>query len=67
MIRDAYKPERLAVSTVKELTVLPLGGKSSDEYRLTPVELYELAKRNSPRRNSKPPASISTSCWRSGT
>ena len=28
MIRDAYKPERLAVSTVKELTVLPLGSKA---------------------------------------
>ncbi len=53
MIRDAYKPERLAVSTVKELTVLPLGGKSSDEYRLTPVELYELAKREFAKKELK--------------
>ena len=53
MIRDAYKPESLAVSTVKELTVLPLGGKSADAYQLTPVELYELAKREFAKKEFK--------------
>jgi hypothetical protein len=45
IIRDAYRPDQLAVSTTKELSVLPLGEKSKDEYRLTPVELFELGKR----------------------
>ena len=46
IIRDAYRPDRLAVSTPKELTVLALGAKSSDEYKLSPVEMYELGKRH---------------------
>ncbi len=34
------------MSKPKALTVLPLGGKSNDTYRFTPVELYELGKRH---------------------
>lgn len=45
IIRNAYRPEQLAVSELKTLTVLPLGENSSDEYRLTPRELYEFGKR----------------------
>jgi tetratricopeptide (TPR) repeat protein len=45
IIRNAYRPDQLAVSELKSLEVLPLGQKSSDEYRLTPRELYELGKR----------------------
>lgn len=42
VVRDAYRPEQLAVATPKLLAVLQLGAKSSDRYRLTPRELYEL-------------------------
>jgi tetratricopeptide (TPR) repeat protein len=45
IIRNAYRPDQLAVSELKNLSVLPLGAKSNDEYRLTPRELYELGKR----------------------
>jgi uncharacterized protein YfaS (alpha-2-macroglobulin family)/TolA-binding protein len=45
MLRDAYRPERLSVSAPATLTVLPLGEKSKDDYRLTPRELFELGKR----------------------
>jgi len=45
-IRNAYRPEQLAVFEPKPLEVLPLGATSSDEYRLTPQELYELGKRH---------------------
>ncbi|NQT40728.1 MAG: tetratricopeptide repeat protein, partial [Planctomycetes bacterium] len=46
VIRDAYRPDRLAVSTPKSLTVLPTGSKSVDKYRLSPQELFELGKRH---------------------
>ena len=42
VVRNAHRPEQLAVSTPKPLTVLPLGAKSADPYRLTPRELFEL-------------------------
>jgi tetratricopeptide (TPR) repeat protein len=44
VIRNAHRPEQLVVSKPKSLGVLPLGGKSADEYKLTPQELYELGK-----------------------
>jgi len=44
VIRNAHRPEQLVVSQPKSLAVLPLGEKSSDKYRLTPQELYELGK-----------------------
>ena len=44
VIRNAHRPEQLVVSKSKSLSVLPLGGKSADEYKLTPQELYELGK-----------------------
>jgi outer membrane protein assembly factor BamD (BamD/ComL family) len=45
VVRNAYRPEQLAVAAAKPLEVLPLGAASSDPYRLTPQELYELGKR----------------------
>jgi uncharacterized protein YfaS (alpha-2-macroglobulin family)/TolA-binding protein len=45
VIRDAYRPDRVAVSEPKALAVLPLGEASGDEYRLSPQELYELGRR----------------------
>ena len=45
-IRNAYQPDQLVVSEPKPLVMLPVGAESSDEYRLTPQELYELGKRN---------------------
>ena len=44
VIRDAYQPGRLAVAKAKSLSVLPLGAKSKDAYRLTPTELYSLGQ-----------------------
>ncbi len=50
-VRNAYRPEQLAVAQAKSLTVLPLGEKSNDQYRLTPQELYELGKRQFAKHN----------------
>lgn len=43
-LRNAYRPEQLAVAAPAALAVLPLGAKSADPYRLTPRELFELGK-----------------------
>ncbi len=44
MIRNAYRPNELAVGEVKTLAVLARDGESKDKYRLTPRELFELGK-----------------------
>lgn len=44
LLRDAYRLDHMAVAKAQELKVLPLGGKSEDKYRLTPMELYELGR-----------------------
>ncbi len=44
VVRDAYRPAKLAVSALKALEVLPQGAKSKDKYRLSPQELFELGK-----------------------
>jgi tetratricopeptide (TPR) repeat protein len=44
VVRNAYRPDQIAVAEAKSLTVLPQGAKSDDAYRLTPRELYELGK-----------------------
>jgi tetratricopeptide (TPR) repeat protein len=44
VIRDAYRPEKLAASEPKPLDVLAFGSQSADKYRLTPQELFELGK-----------------------
>jgi alpha-2-macroglobulin len=44
-VRNAYRPDQLAVADVRQLTVLPLGQRSQDEYRLSPRELFEFGKR----------------------
>ena len=44
VVRNAYRPDELVVTQPKSLAVLPLGAESSDEYRLTPRELFELGK-----------------------
>ena len=46
VVRNAYRPGEILVSSPKSLTVLPQGAKSGDAYRLTPQELYELGKRH---------------------
>jgi len=45
VIRNAYRPDQLAISTPKPLAVLPRGVPSADKYQPTPQELYELGKR----------------------
>ena len=48
VVRNAYRLDQMAVSeksSAAALTVLPLGAKSADPYRLTPRELFELGKR----------------------
>jgi tetratricopeptide (TPR) repeat protein len=45
LVRNAYAADQIAVAKPKTLTVLALGEKSPDEYRLSPQELYELGKR----------------------
>lgn len=46
IVRNAYRPDQMAVAKPKDLKVLALGEKSGDKYRLTPRELYELGKRH---------------------
>jgi uncharacterized protein YfaS (alpha-2-macroglobulin family)/tetratricopeptide (TPR) repeat protein len=46
VVRNAYRPDQIAVAKAVPLTILPLGATSADPYRLTPQELYELGKRN---------------------
>ncbi|MHB1035874.1 MAG: tetratricopeptide repeat protein [Pirellulales bacterium] len=53
VIRNAYRPEQLVVAQAQALAVLPLGAKSTDVYRLTPQELYELGKRQFAKRDFK--------------
>ncbi|MEK6238396.1 MAG: tetratricopeptide repeat protein [Planctomycetales bacterium] len=45
VVRDAYRPDRIAVSEIKTLRVLPQGAKSADPYRLSAEERYALGKR----------------------
>ena len=45
LIRNAYRPEQLAVAGPQALAVLAQGAVSGDTYRPTPRELYELGKR----------------------
>ncbi|MEX0586660.1 MAG: tetratricopeptide repeat protein, partial [Pirellulales bacterium] len=51
VVRNAYRPDKLAAATPAPLTVLPLGAPSADPYRLTPQELYELGKRHFDKRD----------------
>ena len=44
VVRDAYAPGQLAVAPARPLTVLPLGSKSADPYRLSPDEQFHLGK-----------------------
>lgn len=46
VVRDAFRPEQMAVAGAKSLTVLPAGEPSGDDYRLSPRELYELGRRH---------------------
>lgn len=49
--KSFYRPDRMAISEIKTLTVLNRGEKSKDEYQLSPVELYELGKRHFDKEN----------------
>jgi outer membrane protein assembly factor BamD (BamD/ComL family) len=44
VVRNAHRPEQLAVAEPKPLRVLSEEAQSEDEYRLTPQELYELGQ-----------------------
>lgn len=44
ILRSFYEPASFAVSKTKELRVLSSGTKTTDEYRLTPDELYHLGQ-----------------------
>lgn len=44
LVRSFYRPDRMAISEMKTLSVLDRDQKSKDEYRLSPVELYELGR-----------------------
>jgi tetratricopeptide (TPR) repeat protein len=44
VVRNAYRPDEMAVADNRTLTVLPKGARSDDAYRLTPRELFELGK-----------------------
>ncbi len=45
LVRDAFRPDRMAVSKPRSLTVLADDADVDDEYRLTPDELYALGQR----------------------
>jgi len=44
VVRNVHRPDRLAVSQPKPLTVLTTSEQGSDPYRLSPQELYELGR-----------------------
>jgi len=44
IVRNAYRPEQMAVGTPASLAVLPLGAATTDPYRLSPGELLDLGK-----------------------
>ena len=46
LVRDAFRPDQIAVSEPRPLAVLAAGAASGDAYRLTPQELYELGRRH---------------------
>lgn len=46
VVRDAFRPDQIAVSEPRPLAVLAAGTASGDAYRLTPQELYELGRRH---------------------
>ena len=53
VVRNAYRPEEMAVAKPAALTVLPLGASSTDPYRLSPEELYELGRRAMEKKDLK--------------
>lgn len=53
VVRNAYRPEQIAVAGPKQLAVLPAAAKSSDPYRLTPEELFALGRHAFQKRDWK--------------
>ncbi len=51
LVRDAFRPDQMAVAKPKTMTVLPVGEHSTNPYRLTPRELYELGHRQFEKQN----------------
>ena len=45
VVRSFYRPDQIAIASANPLSVLPQGDKTEDEYRLSPLELYEFGKR----------------------
>ena len=58
VVRNAYATAPLAAAKAAALAVLPQGQSSSDPYRFTPRELYELARPSRKKDNSRRPPSI---------
>ena len=59
VVRNAYRPEQLAVSAPKSLAVLPLGAKSADPYRLTPGRAFRAGQTRLPQgrpEDGRPPS-----------
>jgi hypothetical protein len=52
-VRNAYRPEEMAVAAPAALAVLPFGAPSADPYRLSPEELYTLGSRAMERKDLK--------------
>ena len=46
VLRSFYDPAKFAISTAKELKVLPQGQETVDEYKLTPDELFHFGQRH---------------------
>ena len=53
VVRNAYRPEEMAVAAPAALAVLPFGSPSADPYRLSPEELYALGFRAMERKDLK--------------
>jgi len=45
VVRSFYHPDQIAIAAANPLQVLEAGKQTVDEYRLTPVELYQFGKR----------------------
>ncbi|MFK8114594.1 MAG: tetratricopeptide repeat protein [Rubripirellula sp.] len=51
ILRSFYEPAQFAVAQIKSLSVMTAGEKSTDEYRLTPDELYHLGQKEFAKQN----------------
>ncbi|QDT12981.1 tetratricopeptide repeat protein [Planctomycetes bacterium K23_9] len=67
ILRSFYEPSQFAIATTKNLQVLKSTEKTSDQYRLTPDELYYLGQREFEKSNFTAAHAHLTNlydCWR---